>query len=69
MRNSSAIPCDSTKMSFKAYKDKFIKHLNIIVVSAQKNKTKNTKHKDIGITVREVFGYDSVKKACSYMQN
>jgi len=37
MRNNAAVPCDSTKMSLKAYKDEFIKHLNIIAIRVQKN--------------------------------
>lgn len=36
-RNNAAIPCDGIKMSLKACKDEFIKHLNIIALSAQKN--------------------------------
>lgn len=63
MRNNAAIPCDGIKMSLKAYKDEFIKHLNIIALSAQK------KHEDIIITVREEFGCDSVNKACSHTLN
>lgn len=42
MWSNIAIPCDSIKMSLKAYKDEFIKHLNIIVISAQKKKKKKT---------------------------
>lgn len=36
MGNNAAIPCDSMKTSFKAYKDEFVKHLNITAISAQK---------------------------------
>lgn len=45
MRNNAAIPCDGIKMSLKAYKDEFIKHLNIIAINAQKL------HEDIIITL------------------
>lgn len=49
-------------MSLKAYKDEFIKHLNIIAINAQQKK-------DLIISVGEGFGCDSVNKACSHMLN